>query len=231
MPAPNASRFLGHSTRIETGHPDTVLVHAPFDASAFEQDLFDHFGVPFPDSLARAVDKRRADYLAGRALLIRAFDALGHAPQHVARGADRAPLWPAGFVGSLSHSRRTCACLLSTNTALRVGLDVETTLSSDSERAVRKVALTPSEQALAADAPDLPALIFSGKETLFKALYPVVQAFFGFDAAELVAPPDAHHLRLRLTRTLHPTLPRDAVFTLRHRILEDHILTWLIDPV
>ena len=225
------SRFLGESTLIETGHRDTVMLLAPFDVAAFDQDLFDQFGVTFPGKLSRAVDKRRADYLAGRALLMRAFEALNLAPQPVETGPDRAPIWPAGVTGSLSHSRTTCACILSTNTALRIGIDIETALSSTSTEAVRKVALIPSERALVAanpQSPDLPAQIFCAKETLFKALYPVVQEVFGFDSAQTIALPDETHIRLRLTRPLHPSLPAGAEFDIRHKRLPDQVLTWLI---
>ena len=228
MTKTDAARFLGESTLIDTGHPGTVMLHAPFDVAAFDQDLYAYFGVPFPEKFSRAVDKRRADYLAGRALLIRAFEALGLPPQPVATGPDRAPIWPADVTGSISHSRTTCACILSTQTHLRIGIDVETTLSAHSEKAVRKVALTPSELALVADHPGLPAQIFCAKETLFKALYPVVQEFFGFESAELVGLPDETHLQLRLTRSLHPTLPEGTVFSIRHMRLTGQILTWLI---
>ena len=226
-----AQHFLGDSTMIDTGHPGTVLMLAPFHVAQFDQDLFDHLGVAFPDKLSRAVDKRRADYLAGRALLIRAFEALGLPPQPVETGPDRAPIWPAAVTGSLSHSRTTCACILSTQTHLRIGIDVERSMSSKSDEAVRKVALTPLERAMVAKHPevnDLPAQIFCAKETLFKALYSVVQEVFGFDCAETIALPDANHIQLRLTKTLHPTLLEGSVFEIRHMRLPDQTLTWLI---
>lgn len=226
-----ASPFLDATTGIDTGHPGTVLLFAPFDVAQFDQGLFDQFGVPFPDKLNRAVDKRRADYLAGRTLLIRAFEALGLPSETVKTGPDRAPMWPAGVTGSLSHSRTTCACILSTQTHLRIGIDVERALSTKSEEAVRKVALTPAERALVArhpEARDLPTQIFCAKETLFKALYPVVQEVFGFECAEVMAPPGDTHIHLRLTKTLHPTLPEGSLFEIRHKRLPDQILTWLI---
>ena len=226
-----AHPFLGEITTYETGHPGTVLLLAPFDVAQFKQDLFDQLGVPFPAKLERAVDKRRADYLAGRALLMHAFDALGLRPEAVHSGPDRAPIWPAGVTGSLSHSRTTCACILSRQTDLQVGIDIELALSSQSEKAVRKVALTAAERDLVGAHPkatDLPAQIFCAKETLFKALYPTVQEVFGFDCAETTALPDDTHIQLRLTKTLHPSLPADTLFDIRHLRLPDQILTWLI---
>ena len=228
-----APPFLGDITTLDTGHPGTVLLLAPFDVTRFDQNLFDQLGVPFPDKLSRAVDKRRADYLAGRALLIRAFEALGLPPQPVGTGPDRAPIWPTGVTGSLSHSRTTCACIVSTQTHLRIGIDVERALSTKSEAAVRKVALTPPERALVAahpEAADLPTQIFCAKETLFKALYPVVQEVFGFDCAEITALPDETQIQLRLTRTLHASLPEGAVFDISHMRVRDQVMTWLICP-
>ena len=93
------------------------------------------------------------------------------------------------------------------------------------------MALTPVERAIVAKHPeanDLPAQIFCAKETLFKALYPVVQEVFGFDCAETVALPDANHIQLRLTKPLHPTLPEGSIFEICHMRLPDQTLTWLI---
>ncbi len=231
MTNPRAAAFLGDHSTIDTGHAGTVLLHAPFDAGLFDQSLYAAHDVPFPDRLARAVDKRRADYLAGRILVQRAFDHFDapHAPLHNA--PDRAPLWPDGWAGSLSHSRSTCACILSTNTNLHIGIDVETRLSSASEAAVRQVALSDTESALIAGHPEaahLTGLIFCAKETLFKALYPMVQRVFGFDSAQINTLPTGAHIRLHLTRSLHPDLPEGATFDICHLRLNDQILTWLI---
>ena len=231
MNATQTQDFLGQSSLIDTGFTDVVVLHAPYDVTLFNADLFAQFEMPFPDHLSRAVDKRQADYLAGRALVARGFDALDLPPHPVETGPDRAPIWPNGVTGSISHSRKTCACILSTDTTLHLGIDVETNLTAKSDEAIRNVALSEHEQKLLNTAPDprhLSALMFCAKETLFKALYPTVQTFFGFDSAEVMHLPDDTHIQLRLTKTLHPILPAETSFDIRHLQLEDQVLTWLI---
>ena len=229
-----SSAFLGAPQAVETAFADTVLLHVPYAAAHFHHGLFAAHGVAFPDKLSKAVNKRQADYLAGRALVNRAFAALELPPQTVNSGPDRAPIWPEGVTGSISHTSTSCACILSRNTDLRIGIDIETDLSARGDKAVRKIALRDDERRLIdaqANTLHLPALIFSAKETLFKALYPIVQDFFGFDCAQIKTLPGDQHIRLHLAQPLHPMLPAGAAFDIRYQRLGDQFLTWLICEV
>lgn len=62
---------------------------------------------------ARSARQRRAfDHAAGRLAAARGLQALtGHA-QHVGRGADGAPHWPAGVVGAISHAQGRAVALV-----------------------------------------------------------------------------------------------------------------------
>src|SRR5215469_16812348 len=61
--------------------------------------------------VARAVEKRRAEFATGRACAHAALDAWGAPDAPLLPGPDRAPLWPDGFVGSISHARGACAAV------------------------------------------------------------------------------------------------------------------------
>ena len=90
---------------------------------------FPEAGFALPDHLARAVPKRRAEYLAGRFLARQLLAPLGFA-DFTARGEDRAPQWPPGIAGALSHNSDTALCAVHRESGLGgVGLDVETLLS------------------------------------------------------------------------------------------------------
>lgn len=210
-----------------------LLLHARFDPEGFEPGLFAALGVTLPDSLHSALPKRQAEFLAGRALARLALLQSGATQTHIPIGPDRAPVWPPGFSGSLSHARGHAACLVRQGPAL-VGVDVETLLQGNALRAVRQLSCTASDRALidAAGWPEgaLETLVFSAKETLFKLLYPVVRRHFGFAAARLVAPPEAGLITLALTETLHPDLPEGRRFALHFRLCEDHVLSWATLP-
>ena len=90
-------------------------------------DCFDEIGMTLPDHLARAVPKRRAEYLAGRYLARELLAPLGFADFTLLRGEDRAPQWPQGIAGAISHNADTALCAVHRESGLGgVGLDVET---------------------------------------------------------------------------------------------------------
>ena len=211
-----------------------VLLYGRFDPDAFDPALFETLGVALPGSLNTALPKRQAEFLAGRALAQRALLQLGATDTNIPIGADRAPVWPPGFAGSISHARGHAACLVRCGAAL-VGVDVETVLQGNPRRAVRQLSCTAADLAVIDSAgwPDgrLETLVFSAKETLFKLLYPMVRRHFGFNAARLVAPPQAGQIALELTENLHPDLPEGRRFTLNYRDDVGHVLCWATQPL
>ncbi len=145
-------------------------------------------------AVARAVAKRRAEHAAGRACARAALVALGEPAGPVPRdAADRgAPVWPAGVVGSITHcdGYRAAAVAHATD-VLALGIDaephgplpdgvLEVIHSTETERAALKT--------LTAQAPDVhwDRLLFSAKETVYKAWYPYHHRMLGFEEAELL---------------------------------------------
>ncbi|GAB3946415.1 hypothetical protein GCM10027614_39920 [Micromonospora vulcania] len=57
----------------------------------------------------RAVESRRRDFTAGRVCARRAMADLGLPASAVPAAADRAPVWPAGVVGAITHTTGYCA--------------------------------------------------------------------------------------------------------------------------
>jgi 4'-phosphopantetheinyl transferase EntD len=64
-------------------------------------------------AISHAVEKRRHEFSAGRAYARLALAACGCTPQPIPVGADRRPVWPKGYVGSISRSDRLCAAVVS----------------------------------------------------------------------------------------------------------------------
>ncbi|MFW2544882.1 4'-phosphopantetheinyl transferase family protein [Primorskyibacter sp. 2E107] len=206
-----------------------VLIRATFDLDRFDPVLFETFGVSRPERLQRAVPKRLGEFLAGRVLAMAAQQALGRVPAPVEISDNRAPIWPDGLHGSITHSGGHCACLILPSPQGYPGIDIEHFLSGRSLASVNKLVLQEQDRTMIAASP-LPrdqaaTLCFSAKETLFKALHPTVGRFFGFEAAVLGAPPTASHLRLTLTGDLHDRLPGGATFDLTCAIEDRRVLT------
>jgi enterobactin synthetase component D len=137
-----------------------------------------------PEHLRSAVEKRQRDYFAGRAgaqfLYDRhqvPWDGLPMYPEtHPLRGA---PQWPEGFIGSISHSKSLAvACMYPRHKVRSVGIDTELIMSAERAQQVRSQILHPRESWVTT--PLELSLVFSFKESIYKALHPLLQRFIGF---------------------------------------------------
>lgn len=168
------------------------LVSCHFDPQHWHADDFARSGIA-PVAGAR---KRQTEHLAGRLCARQALLQLNGCMAAPAVGSDRAPCWPAGVVGSITHGNGWAAAVVATSSDyLGLGLDVENWLSD--ERAARLAAeiLSPAElqhlgRLSSAQQATHVSLSFSLKESLFKALYPLVQRRFYFHDAQLLSAAD-----------------------------------------
>ncbi|TNJ42069.1 4'-phosphopantetheinyl transferase [Phaeobacter sp. B1627] len=146
---------------------------------------------PFAEEAAclspQAVEKRRREFAAGRAAAHQAMRALNLTPAPILIGPKRAPVWPRGVVGSITHCRSCAlAAIAPDHRFLGLGLDVEedTPLASDlwpSIASAREQDWMTSQ----ADPGRAGKLLFSAKEAAYKAQYARSQKYFGFDGMEL----------------------------------------------
>ena len=142
-------------------------------------------GVP-----ARAVAKRRAEFLAGRWAARTALSALG-IEATPARNEDGTPAWPADVVGSITHGAERAQCAVARTSQLRsIGIDVERLMAESASVELRARICSVAERALLAAsiaAPEhhLVTFAFSAKESLYKCLYPLVGRFMDFGAARV----------------------------------------------
>jgi 4'-phosphopantetheinyl transferase EntD len=146
----------------------------------------------WPDEQAyvtRAIPKRRFEFAAGRRAARQALTELDLPPTMIPQAPDRAPIWPKGVIGSITHCDTLCITALAPQSIYRsLGIDIErnTPLPADLEAVVA----TPSEQRALATLPSPQRLhmakqIFCAKEALYKAQYPVTQLRLGFQDVEL----------------------------------------------
>ncbi|MCF5721469.1 4'-phosphopantetheinyl transferase family protein [Pseudomonas syringae] len=188
--------------------PGTVFLSTRFDPTLLTAGDFQRCAVPPPASIQRSVAKRQAEFLAGRLCARAALQQLDQLNCIPAIGEDRAPVWPGHISGSITHSTGHAAAIVGHKAQWRgLGMDLENVLSL--ERAERlageiltademqRMALMPREQIAL-----LVTLTFSVKESLFKALYPIVLKRFYFEHAEVVEWSEAGHVRLRLLSDL-----------------------------
>ena len=137
-------------------------------------------------SIAGASAPRVLEFAAGRHCAREALRALGEPPVAVPRREDRQPAWPPGIVGSISHASGYCGAVVArTSTCLGLGFDVEEWGRMRPEL-WRRIATPPEREWLRAQAGEAErwaTLLFSAKETFYKAQYPRSASFLGFQAA------------------------------------------------
>lgn len=188
--------------------PGTVFLSTRFDPALLLADDFQRSAVPPPASIQRSVAKRQAEFLAGRLCARAALQQLDQLDCVPAIGDDRAPVWPGHISGSITHSTGHAAAIVGHKAQWRgLGMDLENLLSLERAERLAGEILTADELLRMASVPReqvalLVTLTFSVKESLFKALYPIVQKRFYFEHAEVLEWSQAGHVRLRLLTEL-----------------------------
>lgn len=152
--------------------------------------------------VARAVLKRQRELATGRVLARRLLADVGAPPGPLSSGPDRAPLWPPGFSGSISHTDDVCVAAVAP-TSVRASLGVDVEHRRDLSPALARIVLTERERAMIARMPDdgaLGILCFSAKEAVYKAQYPFTRTILEFDDVELELDLDAERFTAELVR-------------------------------
>jgi len=156
-------------------------------------------GIRVPSELARAVPKRVAEFIAGRFCAARALAAV--VPRftgEVGIRPDRAPDWPAGVVGSITHAEGFASAAVAAAAQARgIGIDSELILDVESLRAVRETAVNAEDELPVADELHY-TVLFSAKESIFKCLYPIVRRMFFFEQVSVALLPDGASFRATL---------------------------------
>ncbi len=137
---------------------------------------------------------RAEDFVLGRLAARRALSELQRlrpetsVDSKLGRGKGGETLWPPSTVGAISHTRGVAVAAVASSEDVRaIGIDVE----REGERAlgVLKRIASDNERNWVMSEPKLAELramiLFSTKESIYKALYPLCQRYFGFHAVEL----------------------------------------------
>lgn len=132
-----------------------------------------------------AVPKRRDEFRAVRRCARRALARLGHAPAPLLPGSAGAPTWPAGVVGSMTHCAGYRAAAVADRSQLStIGIDAESDepLPDGVLRLVARPDEIPHLSGVASAGPfHADRLLFSAKESVYKAWYPLTQRWLDFD--------------------------------------------------
>lgn len=138
-------------------------------------------------SITGAVEKRRHEFATVRHCARTALATLGIQPLPLLPGYRGAPQWPTGMVGSMTHCAGYRGAAVATATdVLAIGIDAEP--DAPLPDGVLTVVARPDELERLTKLPAgivFDRLLFSCKEAVFKAWYPLTGLELGFDEASI----------------------------------------------
>ncbi|WP_306317134.1 MULTISPECIES: 4'-phosphopantetheinyl transferase [unclassified Streptomyces] len=177
--------------------------------------------------IARAVPKRRAEFTTVRSCARDALAALGVPPAPLLPDGRGAPVWPSGVVGSMTHcAGYRAAAVAHARRITSLGIDAEP--NSGLPDGVLETIARPEERsalaALPAGGPAWDRLLFSAKESVYKAWYPVTRRWLDFKEASLVLAHDGTFT----ADVLVPAPPELARLRGRWVVEGEHVVTAVV---
>ncbi|MFT4047574.1 MAG: 4'-phosphopantetheinyl transferase superfamily protein [Solimonas sp.] len=228
---PGSGWFIEEVRRLAWPGFDGAIAHCTFREERCDGTSFARHGIECPPPLRRASRRRLATYLAGRLAAAAAQRELRRPDEPVGMSPERLPEWPRGLCGSLSHTDRSAVCALaSTSQYAAVGVDVERWLDDAQAATIADQVMDDAERRRFSGLGDSTAafvtLLFSAKESLYKALYPSVRRYFDFLDAEVTGiDPAARRIALRLKTRLSMDHAAGRRFTGSFLPLDDEVIT------
>ena len=151
---------------------------------------------------------RQLIFDTGRACAAELLADLGSRETSVPMAADRSPVWPQGYVGSITHTDELVGVAVARRKDFRsIGIDAEAIVPTEIRVEIEDLCMSETERALR-DSVEInhqtfSSLCFSAKESFFKCLYPLTGVWFDFRDAEIACfDADLQLLQMRLLRDL-----------------------------
>jgi 4'-phosphopantetheinyl transferase EntD len=179
--------------------PDRTMLKMILPADVESEECFGEAsgGLLFPEEekiIAHAVEARRREYAAVRSCARACLERLSYAPVPIMPGIEGAPMWPAGVQGSMTHCAGYAAAAVGLLPRISaIGIDAEP--DAPLPDGVLDLVATPAERDRHAGTQLEPTglnwdrLLFSAKEAVYKAWFPLVGEWLDHQEAEIVIDP------------------------------------------
>ncbi|MFV2051353.1 4'-phosphopantetheinyl transferase family protein [Aliiroseovarius sp. YM-037] len=208
---------------------DTVGIGVT-DPTVPDRDLFPEEA----HAIRSAVEKRKREFAAGRVAARAAMERIGAEPHPIPMADDRSPHWPVGLIGSITHCDDMCLAAVAQSTNVRaIGIDIEPNTPLDDDLLVT-VCQTEERDWLsrqpAGQRGKLAKVIFSAKESAYKAQYPLSKTLFGYEGLSVTPNLSAGRFTARF-RVDAPPFRTGGEITGSIALTNGYILTSAIIPL
>ncbi len=142
------------------------------------------------DTAAAMAPARRIEFAHGRHCARAALAELGAAAASIPVGDHRAPIWPEGFLGSITHCGVVAGALVARRRAYQgLGIDIEQAGTMDRDMA--RLICTPVEleRIDAGNRVNEERRIFACKEALYKCIWPSLRRYVDFQEVDIEIDP------------------------------------------
>ena len=130
-----------------------------------------------------AIESRISEFATARSCARQALNKLGISPDVILRGSKGEPIWPSGVIGSITHcAGYRAAAVAPTAKFAAIGIDAEIHDALPPE--VLESVCVPEEIAWldkASDEMHWDRVLFSAKESIYKAWFPLTKSWLGFE--------------------------------------------------
>jgi len=208
--------FIKGRDCFDVGDTPTPIHTLTYNPPAYHDELYNHYAILKPTELPMWIPERRTQFLAGRLVAQEALSALTDSVQQIFIGKRRQPIWPTGITGSISHSGYLSIAAIKQTINLRsgLGIDIQSIIDVETQANIASTIITSDENILIKNSADklsesiLFTLVFSAKESFFKALFNTVGEYFNFDVVSVVKIDESQQqMRLKVLKTLGNKLP------------------------
>ena len=179
--------------------------------------------------IAKAAERRKKEFSTSRKAIRDLIHSQCEAWEGVIPDSRHMPVWPEGWVGSISHSKGICSvAIVRSNNLSSIGIDLES-LNRIRSELWRKIVSEEETSAIQAHAvqtersvDDLMTVVFSIKEAFYKYQFPKTGLWLGFLDVHLNFSPEQ-----TISISLRPDLPQDIAEGIKivYRITSNHVIS------
>ena len=217
---------------IPAKNPRVLKLARGHFSAYFDSSFINDHSIQIPNSFAAASEKRIKEFVGGRLCARAALRQLG-APEEVGMDIDGRPVWPSGYIGSITHTNTFVSAAASPTTELKgLGIDSEEVFDSFTASDLLPTLMRASEIRnlsllnMVSDQRMLYTLVFSAKESIYKCLNPLVHQFLDFKDLEITGiSMENGQFEYKLLRNISNTFPAGFSHRGSFEIADDRVHT------
>lgn len=205
------------------------LIHhfVDYEQKVFDYQRFEKLGHRLPENSSKWAAKRKRDYLAGRYCASQCLAHYNLEKFEIIANDDRSPIWPQGYCGSITHtSTYASAVVAPTDLYQSIGIDSEHIMKQSTFTRVKKQIATQKEFDLVSsiykNECQALTILFSIKEAVFKAVYPLVKRHFYFETFEIIEV-QKNYLIGRFVITLNKNFFLNKQLKIKYNLVGDRV--------